>query len=355
MVGPRSTGDAWRTAPRRTGHRLLGPSPRAGHTDRGAVGAVTAATVLTFASVGLAGCSGTGPQPQLEQPTRPAEVAALAAKVPSAIARDGALTIGTDPSYPPMEFLSEDSGSLQGADVDLAGAVASVLGLEPRFENEAFSALTDSVRTGRIELAVSSLTVPPDLPSAADAVLYFRSGNQLVTSQSGSGVTTATLCGTTVATVEGSTQVRNLARIGATCRAGGAPSITIEALSDQEQVTAATLTSRVDAMLTDTPVAQYAVAQNPGRLSLAGPAFDEAPFGMLSPPQYRRFTKAVRGAVDHLIREGFYQSTLRRWGIADGAVAHASIRWNSRSEAARDRAAARKANKSNGSAVGRRG
>ena len=329
MVGPRSTGDAWRTLPR---------------PGISATAALTVAVLLP-AAVGLAGCSATGPQPQLEQPTRPAEVPALAAKVPGPIARDGALTIGTDPSYPPMEFLSAETGTLQGADVDLAGAVASVLGLEPRFEDEAFSALTDSVRTGRIELAVSSLTVPADKPPAADAVLYFNSGNQLVTSQSGSGVTGATLCGSTVATVEGSTQVRDLARISAACRAAGSGGITIEALSDQEQVTAATLSSGADAMLTDIPVAQYAVAQHPGRLALSGKPFDKAPFGMLSPPEHSRFTKAVRGAVDHLIREGYYQSTLRRWGIADGAVAHATIRWNARRQATLDRAAQRQAAK----------
>lgn len=182
-----------------------------------------------------------------------------------------------------MEFRA-DNGTLQGADIDLATAVASVLGLEPRIEEEAFSALTDGVRTGRIELAVSSLTVPIGRPSAADAVLYFMSGNQLVVSRWAPDITTDTLCGTTVATVEGSTQVRVLARISSSCRAQGEPGITIEALSDQEQVTAATLTDDVDAMLTDTPVAQYAVAQNPGRLTLSGSAFDKAPFGMLSSP-----------------------------------------------------------------------
>lgn len=300
---------------------------------------------LAACAVGLTGCSTTGPQPQLEQPVRPTVVPALAEQVPGRIAKDGALTIGTDPSYPPMEFVSADTGELQGADVDLARAVASVLGLEPRFEDEAFSALTDSVRTGRIELAVSSLTVPPDKPSAADAVLYFRSGNQLVASESGSGVTPTSLCGTTVATVEGSTQVRDLTRMSTACRAADAPGITIEALSDQDQVTAATLTSDVDAMLTDTPVAQYAVAQNPGRLTLSGRPFNPAPFGMLSPPELSQFTRAVRGAVEHLIREGYYQTTLRRWGIVDGAVQQATIQWNARKQAAIDRAAERKAAK----------
>ena len=171
------------------------------------------------------------------------------------------------------------------------------------------------------------------------------SGNQLVASRSAPDITIATLCGTTIGTVEGSTQVRDLARMNASCRAAGAPGITIEALSDQEQVTAATLTEEVDAMLTDAPVAQFAVAQNPGRLAPAGPSFDRAPFGMLSAASRTRFAKVVRAAVNHLIDDGYYQSILRRWGIADGAVARATIHWNERRQARLDRAADRRADK----------
>ena len=251
--------------------------------------APVAPVLILAVAIVLSGCS----QPQepagAPQPPTPAAVDEIAAAVPRAIARDGVLTIGTDPSYPPMEFIGADAATVEGADIDLATAVATVLGLTPAFEDEAFSALPDSVRTGRIELAVSSLTVPRDKPMRADAVLYFQSGNQLVASKSAPGLSASQLCGHTVATVEGSTQVRSLSRLSRECRDQGLPGITIEALSDQSQVTEAALSADVDGMLSDTPVAQYAVTQHPQQLAVAGPPFDPAPFGMLSPP-------AVRGA-----------------------------------------------------------
>ena len=57
---------------------------------------------------GLTGCSAE-PQPAASAgPDPPAEVPAISDHVPGALARDGLLTIGTDPSYPPMEFISAD-------------------------------------------------------------------------------------------------------------------------------------------------------------------------------------------------------------------------------------------------------
>lgn len=274
----------------------------------------------------LAGCS--QPLPVTEsRPPAPVAVDAIADLVPRAVARDGVLTIGTDPSYPPMEFIGRD-GALEGADIDLATAVADTLGLTPGFEEDAFTALPDAVRTGQVEIAVSSLTVPANKPLRTDAVRYFRSGNQLVAHSSAPRLRRGQLCGRTVATVEGSTQVRTLIRLSTRCESQGSADIRIEALSDQQQVTRAAVTGRVDGLLSDTPVARFAVGAHPQALVLAGRPFEPAPFGMLTPPASARMAKALRRAVQHLIDTGSYEAILRRWGIHQGGVDRATIRWS---------------------------
>lgn len=291
------------------------------------------ALILTGVTV-LTGCS----QPVVvteSEPPGPVAIDALAELVPRSIARDGVLTIGTDPSYPPMEFIGSESGTVEGVDIDLATAVATTLGLAAEFEDEAFTALPDSVRAGRIELAVSSLTVDPDKPLTTDAVLYFMSGNQLVASTAAPGLSAMQLCGRTVATIEGSTQVRTLTRFSRDCRDRGLPGIRIEALSDQSQVTRAAVTARVDGLLSDTPVARFAAGAHPQALSLAGQPFDPAPLGMLSRPSSTRMAKAVRRAVQRLIDSGYYAVILRRWGIREGGVERATIRWNTRKQDSR--------------------
>ncbi len=285
----------------------------------------TAAVTVALAVVAVttSGCA-SGPGPEPEGPEQ-GEVPAIARLVPPAIAADGVLVVGTDPSYPPMEFM--DREGLAGADIDLANAVAEVLGLSVRFEKEAFTALVDGVRTDRIEMAVSALTLDKGESARADAVVYFNSADQVVASRSDPGLRPGNMCGRTVAALEGSTQVRTLSGISRQCREAGSPPIVIEALSDQDQVTRAVLTDRVSGMLTDIPVATHVVAQNPRRLRLSGRPFDRAPFGMLTPPQAPDMARAVEGAVQQLIDDGRYERILRKWNVARGGVERASIRW----------------------------
>ncbi|MFN8126631.1 MAG: hypothetical protein U0R64_09020, partial [Candidatus Nanopelagicales bacterium] len=77
----------------------------------------------------VAGCSGSPPStgPTASSPAL-ARVDRLATQVPHQLRTDGILTIGTDPSYPPMEFVSRSGTAVEGADIDLAGAVSTVLG-----------------------------------------------------------------------------------------------------------------------------------------------------------------------------------------------------------------------------------
>ena len=50
---------------------------------------------------------------------------ALADLVPDEISEDGTITIGTDPTYAPNEFLDTDGSTVIGFDVDLFNAVAA--------------------------------------------------------------------------------------------------------------------------------------------------------------------------------------------------------------------------------------
>lgn len=280
-------------------------------------------TAALIALLVTGGCAGPV-TPGGDQP-RPGEVPAIARLVPPSVAADGRLTVGTDPSYPPMEFVDRDG--LAGVDIDLADAVAQILGLRVQYEKEAFTALVDGVRSDRVELAVSALTLDRGQSTRADAVVYLTSGSQVVAGPSRPLLTPQTMCGRRVAAVEGSTQVRALSRRSRACRAAGSRPIAIKALSDQGQVTRAVLDRRAAGMVTDTPVATYVVSEHPRQLRLSGRPFDQAPLGMLTPPQEPDMARAVEAAVQQLIDDGRYERILRKWNIGDGAVERASIRW----------------------------
>lgn len=280
---------------------------------------------LIAATVALAGCTTAEPTVDVE-PSTPSFSSDLAELVPESIKTDGILTIGTDPNYAPMEFTSEDGLSVTGADIDLATGVAQVLGLSPRFEREAYTTIPTSIRTGRFELGIASLTIPPDKKLRTDAILYFESGTQLARSKQSLGLTPENMCGFKIASLEGSIQVAELALTSKTCRSRGQASVQINAMSSQDAVAASVVNGSSDGLLADFPVTQLAVRENPESMELAGPAYDKAPLGMLTSADFRKFTRAVQGAVQLMMDSGYYRQVLDSWHISSGALVKARIR-----------------------------
>ncbi len=65
--------------------------------------------------------------------------------------------VGMELAYPPFE-MTDEQGQASGVSVDLATALARELGRELVIENIAFDGLIPALKTGRIDLIISSLT-----------------------------------------------------------------------------------------------------------------------------------------------------------------------------------------------------
>ncbi len=77
------------------------------------------------------------------------------------------LVVGMELSYQPFEMLDE-RGQPTGIGVDLARKLAASLHKELRIENIAFGALITALKTGRIDLIVSSMTVTEERKQSID-------------------------------------------------------------------------------------------------------------------------------------------------------------------------------------------
>ncbi len=77
------------------------------------------------------------------------------------------LRVGMELAYPPFEMLTPD-GQPAGVSVDLARALAEYLGREVQIENMPFDGLIPALRTGKIDLVISSMTATPERARAID-------------------------------------------------------------------------------------------------------------------------------------------------------------------------------------------
>lgn len=77
------------------------------------------------------------------------------------------LIIGMDATYPPFEF-ADDKGQIAGVSVEIGKEIARALGREPEFRNINFDGLITALKTGSIDLIISSMTANDERRKSID-------------------------------------------------------------------------------------------------------------------------------------------------------------------------------------------
>jgi polar amino acid transport system substrate-binding protein len=289
--------------------------------------AATLVAAATTAALVLTGC---GEDPEESAPSEDAASESLpavevdeelAARVPAEIGEDGTITVGSDTSYAPSEFVDEDGETIVGFDVDLFDAVAQKIGFEAEFESASFDSIIAGVGSGRYEVGVSSFTINPERLAEATMVSYFSAGTQWATKAGNpEDVDPDDACGAIVAVQRGTVQVDDVTARSAECEAAGNEPIDIQQFEGQDEATAAIVSGRVDAGLADSPVMAYAVQQTNEQLELLGDIYDSAPYGYVVPQAQTEFAQVLADALAALIEDGTYAEILEKWGVEAGAI-----------------------------------
>lgn len=131
---------------------------------------------------------------------------ALAGVVSFATAASAAdITVGANIGNVPWEF-QDDQGNIVGFEIDLANEVAKRLGKSIAFENIPFNGLFSAVKSGRIDMAVSSITITQErLKSVTFAQPYYDSDQSLTVAEASGIKSLEDLNGKVVAVDTGST------------------------------------------------------------------------------------------------------------------------------------------------------
>ncbi len=281
------------------------------------------AAVGTAASLALAlAACGSSSKGSSTQPSNvPTASADTSISVPAAIKSKGSITVATDASYAPNEFYASDNKTIIGMDIDLAKALGQVLGLKVNVVDAKFDSIIPGLASGKYDLSLSSFTDTKDREKTVDFVTYFSAGTSLmVKAGNPEKLTPDTLCGKTVAVESGTVQQDpDIPTRSKTCTAAGKAAITPLVFPDESGANLALSSGRADAVLADSPVADYAAKQSNGQFEITGSSYDTAPYG-IAVPKTNGLTQPIQQALKKLISDGTYTSILKKWGIADGAI-----------------------------------
>lgn len=234
---------------------------------------------------------------------------------------DGVLTVGTNPPFAPFQ-LKDHQGNIIGVEMDLAHAMASVMGLEFKAVEQDFSMILPAVQSGQLDMGASGFTDNEERRANFDFVNYLYAGIQWAKrTESDIEVDPSNPCGLTVAvqrtTISDTDDVRPKEEA-----CGG--DLTVLSYDTSDNAALALLMGRAQALSADSPVTAWAVERSNGEMELVGEIFDAAPYGM-AVPKDSNLGPAAAAALQYLIDEGYYQEILEQWGITDGLVEEAMI------------------------------
>lgn len=169
------------------------------------------------------------------------------------------LNVGAYPTNPPFEFKNAE-GQFEGFEVDIVTEAAKRAGLTPEFADYGFQALFSGIASGRIDAAISSITITPErLQSLSFTQPYYDSDMGVAAKVDSEVKGLADLKGKTVGVLSGSTgdtwAKANQEQYGIG---------EIKGYNTQQEMLLDLNAGRVDAVVSDIPGMEYSFTQMGG-------------------------------------------------------------------------------------------
>ena len=230
----------------------------------------------------------------------------------------GVLTVGSDTTYPPQEYIDSTTNQPVGFDVDLITAIAQRMGLKANIVTTKFDTIIDDLAARRFDVAISAISITPDRQKKADFVSYLNAGESLLVQKGNPKNIQSTddLCGLAVGVQDGTIEEGVLQSSSDNCLEQDKPAINIIALQDQTAVIELLANNHVVATYQDSPVTDYYVKNNPSQFEVGGSVFGAGPEGIAVRKSDSSMFNAIQTAYNQLKAAGTYQQLILKWGLA---------------------------------------
>ena len=238
---------------------------------------------------------------------------------PTDLITPGVLTIGSDTTYPPQEFIDSTTNQPAGFDVDLITAIALRMGLKPHIVTTKFDTIIDDLTARHFDVVISAISITPDRQKEVDFVPYLNAGESLLVQKGNPKNIQSTddLCGLAVGVQDGTIEQGVLQSSSDNCLEQDKPAINIIALQDQTAVIQLLANNRVVATYQDSPVTDYYAKQNPDKYEVGGSVFAPGPEGIAVRKNAATLLNAIQTAYNQLKAAGTYQQLILKWGLAN--------------------------------------
>lgn len=219
-------------------------------------------------------------------------------------AQDNVLRVGTDATFPPMEFV--DNGKRTGFDIELMEAMAKAMGKQIEWIDIDFKGLIPGLISKRFDMAVSAIYITDERKKVVDFTdPYYAGGLVAIVKDNNAAIKKLSdLDGKKVSVQVGTKSVSYLAE--------KFPKVQrVEVEKNQEMFNLVDI-GRADAAVTGKPAA-YQYVRTRGGMRVLEEQLTTEEYGMALRKDTPELTKAVNAALAKLKADGTYAAIVKRW------------------------------------------
>lgn len=246
---------------------------------------------------------------------------AAAKLVPASVKAMGTITIASDATYAPNEFIGSNGHTVVGMDADLANAIFPLLGLKINIENVTFDDIIPGLSSGKYQVGISSFTDDKAREKVVNFVDYFYAGTSFFEKTVGGPKITNldSICGLAVSVESGTTEQTDAQNQRAKCTKQHKTADTVLSFPTQSGANLALASGHAQVAMADSPVAAYQVRLSKGQFKLVGQSYGVAPYGIAVPKSEGTLDQAILVGLKDIIKDGKYHAILAKWGLTSEA------------------------------------
>lgn len=214
------------------------------------------------------------------------------------------LTVGTDATFPPMEFV--ENGKRTGFDIELVEAVGKAMGRKVEWVDIDFKGLIPGLISKRFDMAVSAIYITDERKKVVDFTAPYYAGGLVAMVKDGNTAirSPADLNGKKVSVQVGTKSVSFVKE--------KYPQVQLMEVEKNQEMFNLVDIGCSDAAVTGKPAAYQYTRTRPG-LKVLDEQLTTEDYGMAIRKDSPELTKAVNAAIEKLKADGTYAAIVKKW------------------------------------------
>ena len=228
------------------------------------------------------------------------------------------LNVGAYPANPPWEYKAAD-GHFEGFEVDVVNDVAKRLSTTATIQDYGFQALFAGVSSGRIAMAISSITITPErLKNQAFTQPYYDSDGAILTKADSAVASMEALKGKTLGVIASSSGEAFLKKNG---EAMGVTDV--KSYNSQDNLMLDVKTGRIDGGVGEVAGFEYAMSKSPGyKIAVRIPTGEHFAIMM---KKGSPLLQPVNDAISAMKQDGTLASIHKKWFGTDAVAGSSTV------------------------------